>query len=160
MDPDHTPVRLRPATDEDVDLVFAWANDPATRAASFRSGEIPYEEHVAWFEAQLARTDRNPRIAELGGAPVGFIRLDRSDAREGLCIISVNLAPTARGRGLGAQALAAATHEAARLGFDTIHALLRPENEASARAFQSAGYVELPGTHEAGRPARLFVRTT
>src|SRR5690606_38355974 len=96
---DEPPVRLRPARAEDVDLVFAWANDPATRAASFRSGEIGYAEHVAWFEAQLERSDRNPCIVEVRGAPIAFIRLDHADARERLCIISVNLAPEARGRG-------------------------------------------------------------
>src|SRR5690606_13094842 len=155
---DEATVRLRPARAEDVDLVFAWANDPATRAASFRSEEIGSAEHVTWFAEQLVRPDRNPRIAELRGAPIALIRLDRADERGGLCIISVNLAPDARGRGLGAMALEAATREAARLGFDTIHALVRPENEASVRAFLRAGYVEL--AVQGDGPARRFARAT
>lgn len=153
-------VTLRPALPEDVELVFRWANDPATRAASFKPAPIAHAEHVAWFEAQLARPDRHLRIATREGVPFGFLRLDRDADAADRCTLSVNLAPEARGCGLGARALRAATTEAGRLGFRAITALVRPENEASVRAFLRAGYAEHEPTRVEGVPARRFVRDT
>jgi RimJ/RimL family protein N-acetyltransferase len=151
-------VSLRPATADDVDLVYAWANDPASRAASFHSGQIEYADHVAWFEAQLTRPDRNVFIAEHLGRPVAVVRLDRASEREDRCVISLNVAPEARGQGLARPAFEAATREAARLGFATIHALVRPDNQAIVRPLLRAGYVELEPTRAGEHAARLFAR--
>ena len=153
-------VVLRPATAADVDRVYAWANDPLTRAVSFSSAEITYSEHVAWFTQQLERSDRNLLIAmstEHPAAAIATIRIDRA-AQPGVCIISINLAPEARGRGLGTAALEAATASAAALGFSRIHALIRPDNQASIRAFTRAGYVQAESTEVGDQPALLFVR--
>ena len=85
-------VRLRPATVADAVLLRIWRNDPATRAASRHSGGVEAEEHAAWLDRTLADPDRLLLVAELGGAPVGQVRLDR----DGECWeISVSLAPEA-----------------------------------------------------------------
>lgn len=142
-------VVLRPATPTDIDRVYAWANDPVTRAVSFSHAEIPYSEHLAWFEQQLERQDRNLMIASLwpidgsGEQPIAAVRLDRwLPARAEICVISINVAPEARGRGFGVATLEAARVVAGRLGFTAIHALIRPDNHASVRAFTRAGYVQ------------------
>jgi RimJ/RimL family protein N-acetyltransferase len=44
---------LRPATIEDCDTYFAWANDPEVRVNSFNQNLIPYESHVEWFNKKL-----------------------------------------------------------------------------------------------------------
>ena len=150
-------VTLRPAHLADVELVFQWANDPVTRAASFRPAPSAHAEHVAWFEAQLARPDRHLRIAARQGVPFGFLRLDRDANASDRCTLSVNLAPEALGRGLGTCVLRAATAEAARLGFRAIAVLVRPENKASARAFLSG---RATWSARRWRPARRFVRET
>lgn len=152
------PLIVRPATPDDVDRVFEWANDPAAREASFDTRPIPYERHRAWFGAQLERADRNPFVAELAGEPVAFLRLDRSDERGDECLVSVNVAPGARGKGLGTRALEAAAEQAARLGFGSLRALVRPENEASARAFIRAGYAEQARERVGEQEARVFTR--
>lgn len=153
-------VILRPATPADVDRVYAWANDPITRASSFSSAEIPYAEHVAWFNQQLERGDRNLLIASIAKDPphpIAVIRLDRA-AEQGICVISINVAPEARGRGLGIAALEAANACAAELGFSQIQALIRPDNHASVRAFTRAGYSSNEPTHVGNQPALLLLR--
>lgn len=152
------PITLRRATAADVDRVFAWANDPVTRAVSFASAAIPYPEHVAWFERQLGDRDRNLLIAEHHGQPIAVVRLDRLVEHDEMCVVSINVAPEARGRGLGAAALAAATRHADALGFSRIRALIRPDNHASVRAFVRAGYVEAGTTEVAGHDALVFER--
>ena len=153
-------LRLRPAKAEDARLVFTWANDPVTRRVSFSSAEIAWDEHLAWFEAQLQRDDRNALIAELDGEALAFVRLDAIAERAGSCTISVNVAPEARGRGVGVQTLEAATVRSAALGFSTIRALIRPDNEASRRTFARAGYLERGETQVNGERASVYLRDT
>jgi UDP-2,4-diacetamido-2,4,6-trideoxy-beta-L-altropyranose hydrolase len=149
---------LRAAVSGDAELVHRWANDPTTRAVSFSRAEIPLAEHLAWFARELARHDHHLYIAEQNGEPVAFVRLDETPEQVGVCTISINVAPQARGRGLGAAALQAATTTAGTLGFASLRALIRPDNEASRRAFARAGYAYEHDTEVDGQPALIYLR--
>ena len=46
-------LHLRQAEQKDCRLLWEWANDPATRAASFSTETIPWEQHQAWFEDKM-----------------------------------------------------------------------------------------------------------
>lgn len=48
---------LRPATIDDCDLYFQWANDPEVRANSFNQEPIPYDSHVEWFTNKINTKD-------------------------------------------------------------------------------------------------------
>lgn len=137
--------RLREATAQDLDRVFEWLNDPVTRAMSLSTAPVPYADHCAWFEASLAKATRHLFIAEHAGEAVGLLRLDANAEAAG-CTISINLAPQARGRGLGRASLEAATDAARQLGFAHIDALIRSQNGASLAAFARAGYRPVDGT--------------
>ena len=132
-------LRLRPVTEADAELLWGWANDSDTRAASFTSDPIPWQTHLAWLRSQLA--DERARLyLGLDGErlPIGIVRFGPDD---GDVAISITVAPSARGRGygttlisLGCEALLAerpATH---------VHAYIRPDNVASLRAFRDAGF--------------------
>lgn len=151
-------LRLRPALAGDAELVFGWANDPVARAASFSCAQISWDDHLAWFAAQLDREDRHPFMAELTGEAVAFVRLDADISRPRICTISINVAPEARGRGLGVAVIEAATSVAGGLEFVSICALIRPDNLASRRAFARAGYVLDADTVVNGEPALRWVR--
>lgn len=99
-------------------------------------------------------------IAEFDGSgePLAFVRLDARGRADGECTISINVAPAARGRGLGTATLDAASVHAAALGLSTIEALIRPSNAASVRAFENAGYVHTGSTTVDGQPALRLVR--
>lgn len=126
-------VSLRLATIDDADLLFGWANDPVTRASSFNSDPIVWEEHVAWLGRVLAEPGRRLWVAESGG-PVGMVRLDQSDGHE---VISVSVAPGRRGEGLASPLIRAACAEAVGL----VLAEIKPGNVRSQRAFEAAGFV-------------------
>jgi RimJ/RimL family protein N-acetyltransferase len=122
----------------DADLLLAWRNDPATRASSFRSEEIPRATHLKWLERKLADNACAVLIVEEAGEPVGQVRLD-ADAH--MAEIHVAVAPVARSRSIGRQALRAAVAQApALLGVSRIKANVKPDNEASLRAFEAAGF--------------------
>lgn len=131
-------LRLRPAQEEDRDLIFAWANDPQTRAASFQRDPIDHATHCAWFVASLERADRRLFVLMVGDANAALLRLDLGAPGE--ATVSINLAPDWRGQGLGAPALALLEAEARGLGARRLIAYIRAENAASLRAFARAGY--------------------
>lgn len=125
-------ISLRPATAADARIVWEWRNDPASRAASRTTAAIAWEDHAAWFPEAL--TTRRMLIGEQDGAPVGLVRFDPDGA--GGHWVSINLAPQARGRGVGRRLLAAAVATVA----GPLHAEIRAGNLASERIFQACGF--------------------
>lgn len=132
-------LRLRKATAEDAQRLFDWANDPVTRAMSFRSESIPWEDHRRWLAAVLADQDRLLLIAEwrVDGVwrPCGQLRLDAGG------LVSLGFDPAWRGRGLAAPTLRRALTLPEVAAFGPLYtAFIRPENAASQRAFRQAGF--------------------
>jgi UDP-2,4-diacetamido-2,4,6-trideoxy-beta-L-altropyranose hydrolase len=129
---------LRPATSDDSRRIWHWANDAATRAMSFSSAAIPWESHERWYSARLADANCRFFIAAYGEEALGQVRydLDGDDA-----IVSIGLAPEQRGRGWGPRILrTSATQLFAQTPVRRIIAYIKPENIASQRAFERAGY--------------------
>lgn len=90
-------LRLRPAGVGDLYSLWLWANDPDTRAASFRRTSIPWREHQAWLAAQFA--NGHVLIGETtDGQPVGSIRFDSADSWT-TARLSYVVAPESRGSG-------------------------------------------------------------
>jgi len=145
-------IRIRPVTAGDCELIWEWANDPQTRAASFNTEPIPLHEHVKWFTNRLNRTDVKFYVAVTNrGVPLGQARFEPDS---GNTVISVLLAPAFRGRGLGSvlidQVCRQFRHDSS---VSTIKAYIKPENQSSRRAFTGAGFSEMGMTEKKGRQA-------
>jgi RimJ/RimL family protein N-acetyltransferase len=138
QDPD---VTVRLATPQDVDLLLAWANDPATRAQSFRAERIEAAAHELWLAEKLVSPSSRLFIGLEGTTPIGQVRFDRH--RDGALEVGISVAGPARSRGLG-HALLAAAIEAARLdeslGVRAFVARIRLDNDVSAALFRAAGF--------------------
>jgi RimJ/RimL family protein N-acetyltransferase len=135
-------LRLRPADRGDLYSLWLWANDPATRAASFGRPLIEWDEHLAWFASQEGR-GAHVLMAEMpDGRPVGSIRFESSDgwltAR-----VSYVVAPEARGQGWSRPLVErgvswlAASHPSTALV-----ARVAADNARSLRVFRGAGWSE------------------
>lgn len=103
-------VRLRPATIADAELLFAWRNDPLTRAQSIHTEPVVWERHLAWLQASLQNPDRQLFIAEQvlpaeqATVVLGTVRADKvAKAYE----LSWTVAPEQRGEGWGKKMVAA-----------------------------------------------------
>jgi RimJ/RimL family protein N-acetyltransferase len=149
-------IALRAARPDDAERLFAWANDPATRAASFDRESITWQVHVAWLAAVVDDQERRLWIAEEGGVPVGQVRIDRTP--DGIGLVSIGLAPGNRGRGVGRtvlrMGLAAALRE---LGISRARAIVLAANLPSRRLFEGAGFVTIVGADGPGHPAALVL---
>ena len=114
------------------------------RSASFDSSPIAPETHARWYAAKLHSPDTAFFIAESAGVRVGYARVDRWGPDTGEIAVSVD-AP-ARGQGFGTRLITlAARLGAEHLGVARVVARVRGYNEASVRAFVSAGFVAQGG---------------
>lgn len=123
---------LRPATNDDVERLVAWHDDP--EVARFWD-----DEHFTSAEMQerLARDDVDAWIVEADGEPIGYLQVHS----EGLDMF---LVPDARGRGLGPDAARAMT---AYLLDDCAWERVTVDpylwNEHAVHAWRKAGFVEV-----------------
>lgn len=146
-------VRLRRVTEEDSDLLLAWANDPVVRNNAFSQDTISRHTHEEWFRRKLQSPDTAIFIAlDKDDQPAGQVRFDR----EGDCVeVDISVAASQRGGGLGVEIL--------RLGiaklFHTtdikkINASVKSGNIASKKMFEQAGF-RCTGTTRTGE-AEVF----
>lgn len=133
---------LRRAVEADCRLLWEWRNDAAVRAAAFNGALIPWPEHVAWFRERVGSDRCAIYVAHIDGeVPVGQVRFDLS--RNGEAEVDLSLDAEWRGCGLGSETL--------RLACDTFHretrltlvAHVRPDNHASLRTFDRAGFAQI-----------------
>jgi UDP-2,4-diacetamido-2,4,6-trideoxy-beta-L-altropyranose hydrolase len=152
-----TSIHLRPATADDARLLFDWANEPEVRAASFNSEPIPWTDHECWFQSRLADPNAVLLIAQNDAdQPVGVARFQIAGPT---ATISIAVSARSRGRGYGRQLIELASKLILeRPEITTIHALVKPENTASARAFLAAGYREETSAQEEARTFTLSSR--
>lgn len=130
---------VRSARAVDEQLLLDWANEPGVRAQSFDSTPITREGHAAWFAARLADARTVMFIAESPtGLPLGQVRFV---AKGGGWVVNYSVDATVRGLGLAKRLMETAM---AALGCGRgalpIIALVKPDNTASARVFESLGF--------------------
>lgn len=91
-------VNLRKATQSDAQLLFEWANEPASRANAANPKAISWEEHVAWFTCKLSEESTYIYILTDLKDNIGVIRFEKSP--EGF-MISYSIDKNYRGQGFG-----------------------------------------------------------
>jgi UDP-2,4-diacetamido-2,4,6-trideoxy-beta-L-altropyranose hydrolase len=152
---------IRLVEDGDCKLLWDWANDPVVRASAFSSATIPWNDHVVWFREKLK--DQNCRILvtlDAGAVPVGQIRFDKRGASEADVDITVD--GGSRGLGYASRLIDLGTSWAfAEWGVKRFNAFVKPENIASAKAFERAGFKARETVTVKGQDAThyIFVRT-
>jgi UDP-2,4-diacetamido-2,4,6-trideoxy-beta-L-altropyranose hydrolase len=150
-------IRFRHATQDDCKLLWAWANDPVTRENSFRPANIYWNEHRDWFDKTLAKHGSIIFIAEEAQIPVAVIRVEEKNP--GVGEISITVSPEARGFGLAHHFIRECTKQVAReLNLREVNAFIKPENRASRRVFEIAGYILAETTQIGGFNALRYTR--
>lgn len=130
-------IALRPATADDAQRLFDWRNDPVTRAMAITTDPVPWDGHVRWLTATLANPARLLLVGEIDGTPMGTVRFDLGEP----VLVSITLAPDHRGRGLALPLLTGAMDRLDRPA--TLLAQVKPDNPASQRLFERAGFEQI-----------------
>ena len=132
-------ITVRYATVADSRDLWLWRNDPLTRAMSKDDGEVSWEDHSAWFAKIMARPETALFIGEQQGGKIGMCRFDRNLERA-TCVVSINLNPDHRGRGLSTLLLRRALAEFATGFSGDFLAEIRTDNLASRQCFLKNGF--------------------
>jgi RimJ/RimL family protein N-acetyltransferase len=136
---DENLITLRPAVPGDAETVFSWRNDPFIVARGSSQKTVTWEEHLRWFQATVAGSQRKILIVMVDGEPKGQVRFDRVD--EQTCVISAYMLEKFTGRGLGVEAI----RKGCEILFDDwqasrIVACVRTDNTAARAGFHKAGF--------------------
>lgn len=123
---------VRPATEDDVELLVAWHADP--EVARYWDDETFTPEQMC---ARLARPDVDAYIVEAGGRPIGYLQAWREGEGGGLDMF---LAPGERGRGYGPDAARALAKALRELGWTRVTVDPYVWNERAIAAWKRAGF--------------------
>ncbi len=143
---------LRTAQPEDARMLWEWANDQLVRISAFSTDAIPWEIHQEWFTRRLA-----------GGNCVIFIGLDaagtaigqvRFEGESEIATVDISVAANHRGKGYATSLLQlAVTTLFNDSRWKSVQAWIKPENIASRRSFQRAGFRHHGEENIHGQPA-------
>jgi aminoglycoside 6'-N-acetyltransferase len=129
---------LRPATEDDTDLLVAWHEDE--EVARYWDWKTFTRETML---ARLARARVTPYIVEADGVPIGYLQVHDLDA-DGDGGLDMFLIPKVRGRGLGPDAArATARHLLDECGWTRVTVDPYCWNHVAVRGWRSAGFVEI-----------------
>jgi UDP-2,4-diacetamido-2,4,6-trideoxy-beta-L-altropyranose hydrolase len=140
--------RLRRVEERDCRLLWRWANDPAVRAVSFSPEPISWDQHVQWFQSQLASPDALLYlVTDSADTPIGEVRYQLDGSR---AVVSICLGPEWRGRGYSQIVLGMATNELFRsTNIAKVDAYVKGDNQVSWRLFKRFGFA-VRGTERVG----------
>jgi L-amino acid N-acyltransferase YncA len=122
---------------------------PAVRSIydeGMRGGDATFETEPPSWERWNAAHPELRLVAERDGSVVGWAALAPVSARRcyrGVGEVSVYVAETARGAGLGRELLAELVERSEQAGYWTLTAGVFPENEASIRLHKACGFREV-----------------
>jgi RimJ/RimL family protein N-acetyltransferase len=130
-------------------LVMNWRNDPVTLSMSYHQQPKVWEDFWPEFRDTYFSdaAQPGPLFSLVDGRRFGFLRFQPVRHPTGLpgriVDVSINLAPEARGNGLGVRVLKHALDYLRDAGIDSVYAEVRRENARSLKVFEAAGFTVL-----------------
>lgn len=132
-------VQIRTVTSFDARMIFEWRTSSEINGASRNTTSFSFEHHCTWLDQVLRDPQRQLLIGLYEGREIGVVRFDI----EGDCAeVSIYLAPSATGAGLG-RALLTAGESRLRQEYPNvtrIDAWVNADNIRSFQFFHHLGY--------------------
>jgi aminoglycoside 6'-N-acetyltransferase len=126
---------VRPATDQDVELLVAWHSDP--EVSRYWDGETFTPDEM---RARLARPDVDAYIVEADARPIGYLQAWREGDAGGLDMF---LIPEARGQRYGPDAARAMARALLDEGWSRVTVDPYVWNEGAIKGWTRAGFVPI-----------------
>lgn len=142
------------AIEADARQVMTWRNDPVTLSVSFHQDPKVWERFWPEFRTEyfIGAPGLHPLFAVEGDERVAFVRYraieEEGVARGATVDISINIAPQARGRGLGKRVIEACLAYLSQQPVDRVYAEVLSHNVASLKLFVSTGFTQLEPTQK------------
>ena len=130
---------LRKVNNDDLLLLYWWANDRDVRANAFNQNLISPADHKIWFEKRVNNPCVDMRIFIVDNIPVGQIRLEKArDNENDECVIDYSIDRQSRGKGLGKAILKLVETEVPK--GTVLVGCVKQGNIASRKAFEANFY--------------------
>ncbi len=78
-------LKLRPITEDDLDMVLRWRNSEAVRRFMLNDHIITQKEHADWYQSISNDPSCEWHIAEFRGKPIGVISITDIRHKDGTC---------------------------------------------------------------------------
>ena len=134
-------IKVRKAELSDSKTIFEWRNDELTIEMSHTTDIVDWEGHSNWFASSLENENRRLLLC-VDKNDLKKIAVVRFDVESSRALVSINLAPNMRGKGLSKQCLREAL-TSFKNEFPQVIALdaeIKLRNIASQRLFESVGF--------------------
>lgn len=134
-------VYLRKALENDVDILYRWANDPDVRKYSFSTSKISYEEHLKWYQMMLKDKWRQQYIYIYNNKAIGQARIIVNGE---IGEIGYSIEKDERNKGHGKKMLNLLMKQII-IDYPCVKSLIakiKSENIISQRIFLNIGYIE------------------
>ena len=135
-------IKIRSAKENDSKDIFEWRNNELTRQMSHTSEIIEWENHNRWYSNSLNSQSRILLICEDNrNEKIAIIRFDISESN---AIISINLNPNQRGKGLAKPCLIGSIEFFSKeyTEIKNLIAEIKEDNIASQKTFLGIGFTK------------------
>jgi RimJ/RimL family protein N-acetyltransferase len=133
-------IECRRAIKSDSEAIFNWRNDEASISNSFSSDPVKLSDHNRWFASVLENKNTRLFIGLIGKTKKEFGVVRFETAGDGVCEVSINLAPEWRGKRLSSALLIAGMTQFSA-DFDSVYfARIKASNFTSQKCFERAGF--------------------
>ena len=135
-------IKIRNAKENDSKDIFEWRNDELTRQMSHTSEIIEWENHRRWYSNALNSESRILLICEDNrNEKIAIIYFDISESN---AIISINLNPNQRGKGLAKFCLIKSIEFFSKeyIRIKNLIAEIKEDNVASQKTFLGIGFTK------------------
>ena len=140
---------VRPASFDDVDLLFHWRNLPEIIKLSSSRRSVSWPEHTSWLSSSLESDCIKIFIAQVNGVPIGQVRLEFGNS---IAWLSIYLLPAFCGMGYGTYLIKLITSQAQDYfpKISSVDAVIRNDNIRSISSFSRAGFfpIDLSSIHD------------
>ncbi|WP_064662627.1 GNAT family N-acetyltransferase [Pseudoalteromonas sp. MQS005] len=147
---------LREAEQSDCTLLYQWVNDPVIRSCALKDAPITLQNHLTWFNKQLASLTSKIYIASIDDKPIGQVRFNQTALNT--YEIDTHLSPCSRGYGYGREMLKQALKLIEKNKNSTFIATILIENIASIKLFEACNFKREKETTIKNKKCFIYIR--
>jgi len=150
-------IKIRSAKENDSKDIFEWRNDELTRRMSHTSKIIGWKKHSRWYSQSLVSEKRILLICEDdSNKKIAIIRFDMHESN---AVISINLNPTQRGKGLAKLCLIRSIEFFSKeySEIKSLIAEIKEENIVSQKTFVDIGFKKYNFKNSVGFYKKILV---
>ena len=137
----HHKISIREVDWTDFYDILTWRNDNVTRSMSMRNDEITQIQHYEWFYEKLVNDKCQLYLALINGQKIGICWFEKIPSEE-YSLVSINLNPSFRGKGLSFIFLKCAIQEYKNFEDINLIALINNLNLPSIKIFKKCGFIK------------------